>query len=273
MPKIHANGIDIAYEISGKESALPLVLISGISYDRWQWHRMVPGLAEHFQVVVFDNRGVGQTDKPEGAYSAQMLADDTAGLIEGLGFRQAAVMGHSMGGFIVQALALSRPDLVCKLILASTNFGGPHHIPVTPEAMAILMDPSGDPLERLKRGLVVGCAPGFAERQPEFIQEWIDYRLHNPILPGPYQSQLAVGLGLLPEAASFEPRLKEIGVPALILFGAEDKVVPPGNAELLARQIPGSAVRILPGAGHHFPLEVPQAANEAIIQFLEAEKR
>ncbi|MGD8967026.1 MAG: alpha/beta fold hydrolase, partial [Anaerolineae bacterium] len=68
MPKAHANGIDIYYEIHG--SGDPLILINGLGYDLWMWHKMVPGLTEHFQVIVFDNRGVGQTDKPEGPYTA-----------------------------------------------------------------------------------------------------------------------------------------------------------------------------------------------------------
>ena len=94
MPTILVNGITLAYETHG--SGQPLVLISGLGYDRWQWHKMVPGLAEHFTVITFDNRGVGQTDKPAGPYTAQLLADDTAGLIAALGYSRAHVMGHRL---------------------------------------------------------------------------------------------------------------------------------------------------------------------------------
>ena len=80
-------------------------------------------------MIAFDNRGAGQTDKPDGPYNVQMMADDTAGLMDALGIENAAVMGHSMGGFIAQQLALSRPDLVGKLILSATNFGGPRQHP------------------------------------------------------------------------------------------------------------------------------------------------
>lgn len=266
MPIIQTNSIRLYYETHG--SGRPLVLIAGISYDLWMWHKMVPGLAERCQVIAFDNRGSGRTDQPAGPYSAQLLADDTAGLIEALGLERASVMGHSMGGFIAQALALSRPDLVDKLILSATNFGGPRHIPVTPQAMAVLMDVSGDPAERFKRGLSVSTAPGFAAAHPEVIQEWLDYRAANPLQPGPYQAQLAIGLGLIPEAASFERRLKEVKAPTLILFGEHDQVVPPGNAGLLARELPDSTVRILPNCGHFFPLETPEAAVAAVAEFL-----
>ena len=268
MPRVNTNGIDIYYEITG--SGDPLVLISGLGYDHWMWHKMVPGLAEHFQVVTFDNRGVGDTDKPTGPYTAQMLADDTAGLIEALEFAPAAVMGHSMGGFVAQALALSRPELISKLILSATNFGGPNHVPVTPEALAVLTDTESDPIERLRRGIVISTTPGFEDEHPEIIEEWLAYRVEHPIDPAAYQAQLAIGLSLASEEAAFEGKLQQVELPTLILFGEDDKVVPPGNAQLLDRELPNSTVVILPNAGHFFPFDAPQRAVEAVVEFLEA---
>ncbi|MBN1178206.1 MAG: alpha/beta fold hydrolase [Anaerolineae bacterium] len=267
MPNVHTNGIDLYYEVTG--SGEPLVLIAGLGYGLWMWHKMVPGLARHFQVIAFDNRGAGQSSKPDGSYSAPMMAADTAGLIDALGLRGAAVMGHSMGGFIAQQLVLDRPDLVGKLILSATNFGGPHHVPVTPEAMAVILDRSGDPIDVVKRGIAVACAPGFIDAHPELVEELVAYRLTGPVPPAQYQAQTAVGIGLMSEAACFEHRLKDVTAPTLILFGEHDKVVPPANAELLAQQIPGSRIVILPGAGHMFPIEAPEAAVEAITAFLE----
>jgi pimeloyl-ACP methyl ester carboxylesterase len=265
MPKVKANGIDLYYELHGVGK--PLVLISGIGYSLWQWHKMVPFLAKHFQVITFDNRGVGQSDKPVGPYSAQMLAADTAGLLDTLGIQKAIVMGHSMGGFIAQAMALDYPQKVERLILASTNFGGPRHVPVTEEAMKVLRDVSSDPLTRFKNGLVVSTAPGWAENHPEMIQRWIAWRIANPIEPAAYQSQLAIGLGLLSEAAAFEDKLHQINVPTLILFGEEDKVVPPANAALLAENIKSSEVVIFPKAGHFLPIEIPEKAAKAVTTF------
>ncbi|MBI5842183.1 MAG: alpha/beta fold hydrolase [Chloroflexi bacterium] len=265
MPKIKTNGIELYYEIHGAGKLL--VLISGLGYSLWQWHRMVPFLAEHFQVITFDNRGVGQSDRPAGPYSAQMLAADTAGLLDALGIQKAVVMGHSMGGFITQAMALDFPQKVEKLILCSTNFGGPRHVPVTAEAMKVLSDVTSDPLTRFKNGLSVSTAPGWAEKNPEMIEEWVKWRVANPIDPAPYQAQMAIGLGLLPEAAAFENQLSRLNVPTLILFGAHDKVVPPANASLLAEKIAGSKVVIFPDAGHFFPIEIAEAAARAVIEF------
>jgi 3-oxoadipate enol-lactonase len=265
MPKATANGIEISYEVHGQ--GRPLVLISGLGYTKWQWHRMVPFLADRFQVITFDNRGVGQTDKPEGPYTAHMLAADTVGLLGALGIEKAIIMGHSMGGFIAQALALAFPHKVEKLILCSTNFGGPRHVPVTPEAMKVLTDVSGDPLTRFRNGLLISTAPGWAEKNPGIIQEWIEWRTANPIEPGRYQSQLAIGLGIMQEEAAFENQLPRIYVPTLILFGEYDMVVPPANASLLSEKIANSKVVILPNAGHFFPIEVPEAASQTVIEF------
>lgn len=265
MPKIPSNGIELYYEIHGEGQ--PLVLISGLGYSLWQWHRMVPFLAEHFKVITFDNRGVGQSDRPAGPYTAQMLAADTAGLLDALGMEKAIVAGHSMGGFVAQAMALEFPQKVDKLILCSTNFGGPRHVPVTAEAMKVLTDVSSDPLTRFKNGIAVSTAPGWSEKNAEIIQQWVEWRVANPIEPAPYQAQLAIGLSLLPEAAAFESQLARITVPTLILFGEHDKVVPPANASLLAEKIVASKVVIFPDAGHFFPIEIPEAASHAMIEF------
>jgi pimeloyl-ACP methyl ester carboxylesterase len=266
MPFVQTNGINLYYELHG--SGEPLVLIPGIGYGGWMWHKMIPGLAEHFQVISIDNRGVGQSDRPAGPYTAQMLAADVVGMLDDFSLPKAHIMGHSMGGFIAQALAIDYPERVDKLILSATNYGGPRHVPISPEAMAVLTDMSGDPIERLRRGIVISCAPGFAEANPEFVEYWLNYRVQNPLDPAGYQSQLAIGLGLFAEEASFEHKLERVTAPTLILFGAEDKVVPKGNAALLAARIPDARVDILPEAGHFFPFEAPEAANKAIIRFL-----
>lgn len=268
MATIKANGIQIEYEIHGQGP--PLILIAGLGYDRWMWRRVAPALAQELQVVTFDNRGVGGSDKPPGPYSAQMLADDTAALAGALGLERVAVWGHSMGGFVAQAMALSYPQLVHKLVLSATNFGGPNHVRISQEALLVLMDSRGDPVERLRRGFGVSTAPDFVQREPEFVEEWIAYRAAHPIEPAAYEAQLAVGLGLMSQEASFEHKLHQIEAPALILFGEHDGVVPTANAALLAQKLTNSTVTILSGVGHLFPLEAPQETAAVVTRFLQS---
>ncbi len=266
MQSASFNGIEIYYEVYG--SGIPVILISGLGYPAWEWHRMIPYLAARYQVIAFDNRGVGKSSKPAGPYTAEILAEDTVALLDHLSIPQAVVVGHSMGGFIAQALALAYPERVSKLVLCSTNFGGSRHIPITPEAMRVLSDFSSDPLTRFKNGLVISTAPGFTESNPEIIQAWLNWRAQNPIDVEGYRAQMGIGLALLPDAAAFESKLSRISAPTLILFGVHDKVVPPANAGLLQAQIPNSKVVLLSGAGHFFPIEKPEEASQAIMNFV-----
>lgn len=267
MPKLKSNQIEIYYEIHG--SGQPLVLIAGVGYGAWFWHKLVQELKADFQVIIFDNRGSGQSDQPVGPYTVPMLAADTAGLLDALELEGTAVMGHSLGGFIAQELIVSRPELVGKLILASTNHGGMQVIPITPEAMEVLTNREGDPVALIKRGIEIACAPGFGEMHPEVVKELMDYRFTNPVPPPQYQAQIAAGAGTAAYSADVvDQRMLSIQVPTLILFGEHDRVVPPGNAELMADKIPDARVEILPHTGHMFPIEDPQATAAILREFL-----
>jgi pimeloyl-ACP methyl ester carboxylesterase len=266
MPIIKSNNINLAYDING--TGHPLVFITGVGYGKWFWHKVVPELAKNFQVITFDNRGAGESDKPDGSYTVPMMAADTAGLLDALNVKGAYVMGHSLGGYIAQELTVTRPDLIGKLILASTNFGGTKVIPITPEGMKVLMDRTGDPVELVKRGISIACAPGFAERQPQVVQELLQYRFTNPVPPAQYAAQVAAGAGTMAYADEIvEARMKAIKVSTLILFGEFDRVVPPGNADLMAQKITGAKIKIIPSTGHMFPIEEPTATVEAIKEF------
>ena len=265
MATITANGIAISYDLEG--SGPPLVLVAGLGYSRWMWHKMIPALAENFTVLSYDNRGAGETDKPAGPYNAQLLAEDLSCLLAALGWKETAVFGHSMGGFIAQAFTLAYPEKVSKLILSATNFGGPRHVPVTQEALAVLMDTSSDPLTRLRNGILISCAEGFGERHPEIVEEWLNYRATHPIDPAGYQAQMGIGLSLMSEEACFEHKLPAITTPTLLLSGAEDKVVPPANVDLLKAAIPGAETAVIPQAGHFFPFEQPETAVNIVTKF------
>jgi len=216
MPTVEANGIRIGYEIRGQGH--PLLLIAGVGYSRWFWNRLIPLLEDRYQIIAMDNRGAGESDKPPGPYTVPMMAADTAGLLDALGIQGAYVMGHSLGGFIAQELAISRPDLVAKLVLASTNHGGMKVIPITQEALEVMTRREGDPLD--------------------LIREEVDRRM------------------------------AALTMPVLILTGDQDKVVPPGNADLMARKIPHAQVKIIPNTGHLFPFEDPLTTAAILKEFL-----
>jgi len=119
MPTVKVNDINLYYEVHG--TGEPLVIIAGLSIDLTALEGIVSQLAQRYQVIVFDNRGAGRSDKPDIPYSIEMMADDTTGLLDMLEIAQAHVIGVSLGGRIAIALTLKHPELVKSLILVSTG--------------------------------------------------------------------------------------------------------------------------------------------------------
>ncbi len=264
MPEIAANGITLHYESAGEGP--PLLLITGVGYGAWFWRWVIPDLSRDYRVITFDNRGVGQSSRSDGPYSTALLAADAAGLLDAFGIVNANVVGHSLGGFIAQELALARPDLVGRLVLAATTCGGPNVVPITSAALDVLTNRSGDPVQLIRRGIAIACAPGFADAHPNIVAELMAYRLSGPITPAHYQAQVMAGA-----LHNAEARIAQIACPTLILFGAHDQVVPPANADLLAQRLSQAHTVILPNAGHIFPIEEPAGTAAALRAFF-AEK-
>ncbi len=190
MPFVRANDINMYYEIHGEGE--PVVLIAGLNSDHTLYQRMglISLLAESYQVIAFDNRGVGQTDKPDIPYSIEMMADDTAGLLDALGIEHAHILGTSMGGRIAAALALNHPRQVKSLILVSTIVKSLKGTPMTWARLRVRL--------MLKIPMIRGPHPYYAvARQLEASRNF-----------------------------DCMDRLGEIHVPTLILHGKKDKSAP-----------------------------------------------
>jgi len=247
----------IAWESTG--DGPPVLLIQGLGYGRWGWEPVVSGLAPRHRVLCFDNRGIGESDKPEGPYTAAQMAGDALQVLDEAGIERAHVVGASLGGMIAQELAVAAPARIDKLVLCCTTSGGPDAVPMPDVTKRLFAEaPSLAPEVALRRFVenALGTDPPEA-----LVDDLFARRLANPPDPAGWQAQAAAGLG-------FQGVDGEITAPTLILAGTADNVVDHRNVEQLARSIPGARVELLHGLGHLIFWERPDEVVTLIEDFL-----
>ena len=137
----------------GKADAKPIILITGGSatMDMWNPLLLEQLASANYRVIIFENRGVGESTVGTKEFSISQFANDTLGLLDALGISKADVLGWSMGGFIAQQLAVTNPDKVDNLILYTTSCGGPSDRPTPPEVIEIQTNASMSAQERLQK--------------------------------------------------------------------------------------------------------------------------
>jgi pimeloyl-ACP methyl ester carboxylesterase len=272
LPYATVGDIDIYYEIHGPPEAPPLVLIGGWASYRWIWFRQIPTLKEKYRCVVFDNRGAGKSSKPDYRYTMEMFAADTVGLMDALDIENAHILGISMGGLIVQQIAISYPEKVRSLIIVSSHFGGPNYVPMDDKTMALLI---ALPTETISKEQAYNMRKK-ATFSPQFIQdnrelmEQIDAWAEKH--PAPLFAQVHQSSAV--SAFNAESEVKKITAPTLILHGDSDHAVPTKNGELLAASIPNSKLKIIENASHFVIIEKYEELNNEVMKFIdEMEKK
>ncbi|MFX1571109.1 MAG: alpha/beta fold hydrolase [Promethearchaeota archaeon] len=261
MPIIKVNDINMYFETHGE--GFPLFMIMGLSCDvNWWTPEIIDATAQNFKTIVFDNRGIGRSDKPRMAYSIKMFAEDTIGLMNALNIEKAHILGLSMGGFIAQEIALSYPERIERLVLCCTHCGGAKAITPSNEAMNFLLNPPKEPIEFVNSFIPLLFTKGFIESNPDFIESYKQRMSRIPFNLRLYRRQL--------QAMGFNAarRLKKINIPTLILNGKEDILVPPGNAEILAKGIPNAKKVILENTAHFLFQPDTEKVTNLISEFL-----
>jgi len=250
--------VKIAWEERG--DGAPLLLIQGLGYGRWSWEPLVPGLAERYRVLWFDNRGIGDSDKPEGPYTARLMADDARQVLDEAGVERAHVLGASLGGMIAQELAAGTPERVDKLVLCCTTPGGPATVPMPDVTVQLFAEAATLAPDVALRRFVVNALG--ADPDEELVERLYALRLANPPDPAGWQAQAAAGLTFAGVDAA-------ITAPTLVLTGTEDNVVDQRNADVVGARFPGARIERLPGTGHLFFWEQPDACVRIISEFLQ----
>jgi 3-oxoadipate enol-lactonase len=243
----------------------PLLLITGLGYAVWCWTRQLAAFAQRHRTIAFDHRGSGRSFKPPGPYSIELLADDAASVLEARGIERAHVLGHSMGGYVGQALALRRPELVERLVLVATSAGGPDSFPqpqATSEAWAAA---AGLPPEEFARTTwPLSWREGWPAEHPDEYEELFRVRLEFPTPPECWAEQFEACAAFLNEGAPVE----QIASPTLVVHGDRDRVVDYRNGGQLAERIPNARLETFAAHGHLVPLEAPERFNAIVLDFL-----
>ncbi|WP_373545425.1 alpha/beta fold hydrolase [Chamaesiphon sp.] len=250
MTQITISDIDINYKIKG--SGKPLLMIMGLSFSLLDWgKKFTEVLAKNYQLILFDNRDAGLTSPSPQPYSLVEMADDTAGLLDGLNIPKAHVFGVSMGGAIAQHFALKYPDKLDKLILGCTMAGG---------KCSQMGDISGVINVNLLDLLFTST----------FIhshrQELTDFLAKTT----PLHSRDAALQRQLQAFASHDTydTLSDIRATTLIITGDKDIAIPRSNSDLLATKISNAKLEIIADASHGFAYSNAEIIADLIRLFL-----
>ena len=235
----------------------PLVLVGGKTSDiDGAWWRYIPVLAERLKVIALDNRGTGASDKPDTPYSTGLMADDALAVLRDAGETSAHWFGLSMGGMILQQLALNHPEAVRSLILGATHCGGEQ--PST-----------GGDASRVEGPLLRYAslyAASFIAEHPDWVEEDARHFGKMPLHAIVRQDQAVKQHNLC-------DRLGEIHPPVLIVHGRQDRMVPVARGEQLQRGLPDARLQILEGAGHQVHSEQFAEVVRLILDFVDAVER
>jgi pimeloyl-ACP methyl ester carboxylesterase len=267
MPRAKANGIELEYETFGDPNAAPLLLVGGLGTQMTGWDEgFCELLAKRgFWVIRFDNRDAGLSTCMDTGYTLDDMAADTAGLLDSLGVPAAHVVGASMGGFIVQLVALNHPDRVLTLTSIMSGPNGDDQVQPTEEGTAVLLAPARETREeRIAVGVwakqqLLGPADEFDEAyERDRVARAVDRAYH----PAGFARQLMA----IVAAPSRLSRLESLRIPTLVIHGDADILIPVENGRRVAAAVPDARLLVIEGMGHAVPKRVWPQVVDAIAQ-------
>jgi len=274
--QVHVGDIDIAYKMLGKGD--PILLISGSSSDMNAWQpSMLRDLSSNHTVIVFDNRGVGNTTPGSKPFSIQQLANDSAGLLDAQGIRKADVLGYSLGSFVAQQLTVSHSEKVNRLVLVAASCGGKEAVPRNPELETFFSEMLNKSINNIpiapqdvKTLLAISMGSAWIELHPNFLETIPnDIDLFAGIPPNTIMEQNDIAQDW--QATNWSgicDELTKIAIPTLIITGTHDNNVPSANSLVIAGKIPGAWLVQIKDAGHALFDQYPEKLNRVLLTFL-----
>lgn len=260
---VQANGLNFHVQRIG--SGTPLIMIMGLGAPGEKWHHNYELLSKWFQCIVPDNRGAGQSDKPElPAYSTEQMAEDIIGIMDALGVEKAHVMGVSMGGAIAQQVALKCPQRVISLVLTSTFASVSPAFAKALNLICSLKD-NTDPAVLKQLNLWMTYGQYTQIHHPEKIEASAaeDAKYPYPMPAYAYRAQCAACL-----SHDTSGRLGELTMPVLIAAGAKDLFMNIEKTMELVSGIPHAEFYLSPEGGHVQQWEYPDPYDSVVLGFL-----
>lgn len=258
--KSKVNGVEIHYELSGKEGAPLVVLSHSLGSGGVMWEPQLPALDPQFRVLRSDTRGHGESAPVPGPYSFELLAEDVIGLLDGLGIPRMHFIGLSMGGMIGQALGLHHADRLLSLTLCDTAAANP---PGSREIWQERIDQvrKGGLAPLLEPTLERWFSPEYLQSQPPILE-----KIRGQFLATSINGYIGCSQAIM--ELDYLDRIRSIKVPTLIVVGEDDPGTPVSAARAMEERINGSRLVILPGARHLSNVEQADRFNRAVIDFL-----
>jgi len=278
VSRISVNGVALAVTDHGTASdrvdVRALVLAHATGFCGAVWSPMVPELRERFRVVTLDQRGHGDSDKPERDYAWRDFSTDLAGVIDGLGLRDVYAVGHSKGGAAVAGVVAHHPGRIARAVLLDPVLMAP--LPEVVEAVNPLA--AGARRRRMIWDSREQMLASFAARPPfdrwrrDFLDAYLEGGTRDRAdgtvelkCPGEIEARVYEG-GVRSSSLEYLPLMN---VPTLLVSGGESLTLPPKRARQAAALLPQGQLEILPGVGHFIPMEAPDAVLRLLRAFLE----